>query len=165
MSCFVPVPKPSNPNELRITLDSRVINQAIERERHNMPTVENLMVELNNAKIMSKLDLKSGYHQIGIHPHSRFITVFMTPRELMRYKRLVMGICCASEMFQRGIEQPLNGLKCCKIIKKKGKLFTFGHKNFPKWRRGTLKLKKKLWRSYWLAKGLDCTWLGASLLF
>lgn len=113
VSCFVPVPKPSNPNELRITPDSRIINQAIERERYNMPTVEDLMVELNNAVVMSKLDLKGGYHQMNIHPDSRFIRVFRTPRGLMRYKRLVMGIRCASEMFQRGIEQALDGLKGC----------------------------------------------------
>ena len=110
VSCFVAVPKPSNPDELRITLDSKVINNAILRERHNMPNLEELMVKLNGAKYLSKLDLKGGYHQIMIDKNSRFITVFRTPKGLMRYKRLVMGISCASEMFQFAIENALDGL-------------------------------------------------------
>ena len=111
VSCFVAVPKPSNVNEVRITLDAKLINRAIERERHNMPTVDELKAELNGAKFLSKLDFNGGYHQIEIEEESRYITVFRTPKGLMRYKRLVMGISCASEMFQRAIEHSLNGIQ------------------------------------------------------
>ncbi len=39
-------------------------NQAIKRERHPMPTVEDLVHKLNGATVFSKLDLRSGYHQL-----------------------------------------------------------------------------------------------------
>ncbi len=110
VSCFVAVPKPNNVQEMRITLDAKMINRAIERERHNMPTLDELKAELNGAKFLSKLDFKGGYHQELIHEKSRYITVFRTPKGLMRYKRLVMGISCASERFQNAIEHALNGL-------------------------------------------------------
>jgi hypothetical protein len=41
---------------------------------------------------------------------SRHTTTFRTPFGLKGYKRLAMGICCASEMFQRVIENALSGL-------------------------------------------------------
>jgi hypothetical protein len=74
VSCFVAVPKPSNPEEMRITLDAKTINKVIERERHNMPTVDKLKAKINDAKLLSKIDLKGGYHQILIHENSRYIT-------------------------------------------------------------------------------------------
>ena len=42
---------------------------------------------------------------------SRYITVFRTPKGLMRYKRLVQGISCASEMIQNVVENILSGLE------------------------------------------------------
>ena len=42
----------------------RMANQAIKRERHPMPTVEDLIHKLNGATVFSKLDLRSGYHQL-----------------------------------------------------------------------------------------------------
>ena len=110
VSCFVAVPKPSNPKEVRITLDAKIINKSIERERHNMPTLDELKAKLNGAKYISKIDFKGGYHQIEIDEESRYITVFRTPKGLMRYKRLVQGISCSSEMFQNAVEKILNGL-------------------------------------------------------
>jgi transposase InsO family protein len=110
VSEMVLVPKPNEPNELRVVSDSREANTAILRERHNTPTIDDLMVDLNQAKFISKLDLKGGYHQIEIDESSRYITTFRTPFGLKQYKRLTMGICCASEMFQHIVENVLSGL-------------------------------------------------------
>ena len=53
VSCFVAVPKPSNP-QVRITLDGKMVNRAIERERHNIPTLDELKAKFNGAKFISK---------------------------------------------------------------------------------------------------------------
>ena len=87
VSEMVIVPKPSNPSEIRITIDSKKANKAIMRERHNTPTIEDLAIELNGAKVLSKLDLRGGFHQLVLHPDSRDITTFRTPLGLKRYKR------------------------------------------------------------------------------
>ena len=110
VSEMVIVPKPNNPSEIRITIDSKKANKAIMRERHNTPTIEDLAIELNGAKVLSKLDLRGGFHQIVLHPDSRDVTTFRTPLGLKRYKRLSMGVCCASEMFQHELERGLAGL-------------------------------------------------------
>ena len=62
-----------------------------------MPTIEDLVAELNGATVFSKLDLLPGYHQLELEPESRNITTFSTHIGLRRYKRLVFGINAASE--------------------------------------------------------------------
>jgi hypothetical protein len=107
---MVIVPKPSQSKEIRITIDSKKANKAIKRTRHNTPSIECLADQLNGAAFMSKLDFRGGFHQLVLHKDSRSITTFPTPLGLMRYKRLSMGVCCASEIFQHEIEKALEGL-------------------------------------------------------
>jgi len=81
-----------------------------------MPTIHDLIADLNGATVSSKLDLSSGYHQLELHPDSRHITTFSTHVGLRRYKRLMFGINAASEIFQNAIEQILTGLPGCRNI-------------------------------------------------
>jgi len=41
---------------IHICVDMRAANQAIERERHPVPTVEDLIVDLNGATVFSKIE-------------------------------------------------------------------------------------------------------------
>ena len=75
-----------------------------------MPTMDDIINDLNGAKVFSKLDLNHGYHQLEIHPDSRHITTFSTHVGLRRYKRLSFGINAASEIFQNAIQQVLSGI-------------------------------------------------------
>ena len=68
-----------------------------------MPTIEELTSDLNGAKVFSKIDLTSGYHQLELTPESRSITTFSTHVGLFRYKRLNFGISFASEIFQETV--------------------------------------------------------------
>ena len=110
VSAIVPVPK-ETPGEVRITSDGRVANRAIMRSRYICPTIDDLVVTLNNAKVISKLDLKSGYNQLVIEPSSRYITTFCTHVGLFQYKRLNLGINASSEIFQRVISQLICGIQ------------------------------------------------------
>lgn len=49
------------------------------------------------------------YLQIEITPESREITTFLTSKGLFRYTRLMFGITCAPELFQKNMEQILSG--------------------------------------------------------
>ena len=73
-------------------------NKAIQRERHSMPTLDELIHDLNGATMFSKLDLRAGYHQLELNAESRYITTFSTHVGLFRYKRLNFGINSASEI-------------------------------------------------------------------
>ena len=78
----------------------RMPNQAIQRERHPTPTVDDLVDALNGATVFSKLDLRSGYHQPVLAQESRYITTFVTHEGLRRYIQLNFGTNSASEIFQ-----------------------------------------------------------------
>ena len=75
---LIAVPKPNQHDKLRIVIDARAVNCAIERERHKAPTLDELVVDLNGAKFFSKIDLRDAYHQIEIDEKSKYITVFRT---------------------------------------------------------------------------------------
>uniref|UniRef100_A0A3Q3ECH9 ribonuclease H n=1 Tax=Labrus bergylta TaxID=56723 RepID=A0A3Q3ECH9_9LABR len=94
----------------------RQANTAIERERHITPTMDDVIHELNGATVFSKLDLRAGYHQLELHPDSRYITTFTTHLGLRRYKRLSFGISSAAEVFQNTICQTLQGLSGVKNL-------------------------------------------------
>ena len=96
---------------IRICVDMRAANQAIERERHPVPTVEDLIVDMNGATVFSKIDLNQGYHQLELAEESRSITTFATHIGLFRYKRLSFGINSAAEIFQKSIEEVLQGIE------------------------------------------------------
>ena len=94
----------------------REVNRAVKREKHLMPTTDDLTADLNGATVFSKLDLSSGYHEFELSPENRNITTFSTHVGLRRYKRLLFGINAAAEIFQNAIEEILAGLPGCKNI-------------------------------------------------
>ena len=109
MSPLVAVPEPNG--DIRVCVDMRQANSAIVRERHPIPTVEETLQELHGATIFSKLDLRSGYHQIELHPESRPITTFATQNSLYQYTRLLFGVSSAPEIYQHVIQQVLQGCR------------------------------------------------------
>jgi hypothetical protein len=111
VSRIVAAPKPRSPNEIRVCVDMRDANKAIVRTRHVTPTLEELVADMSEAKVFSKLDLTSGYHQLVLKPESRYITTFSTHCGLYQYKRLSFGINSAAEIFQHAIQTVIADIK------------------------------------------------------
>ncbi len=101
---------PKKDGEVRLCVDMRQANSAINRVRHPIPTVDDVRLELNGAKWFSKLDLSQAYHQLELEENSRYITTFTTHEGLFRYKRLNYGTNAAAEIFQFTLQQQLRGL-------------------------------------------------------
>ena len=88
----------------------REANKAIERERHMLPTLDEVIHDLNGGTVFSKLDLNQGYHKLLLHLDSRHITKFSTHTGLFRYKRLSFGINTAAEKFQNVIASAISDI-------------------------------------------------------
>ena len=86
------------------------VNTAVLRERHVIPTIGEVIHDLNGASVFSKLDLNSGYHQLELSPQSKSITNFATHKGLYQYKRLVFGLSSAAEIFKHTIQKVINGI-------------------------------------------------------
>ena len=96
-------------NNIGICVDMRAANTAVKRVRHN--TVKDITLELNNAKVFSKLDLVQAYHQILLGQDCRHITTFSTHCGLYRYCRLNYGTNASAELFQHHLQTTLEGIK------------------------------------------------------
>lgn len=82
VSPMVPIMKTSG--EIRICVDMRRANQAVLRESHPLPLIEELLGSLGGAVKFSKLDIKEAYHQLELSEKSREITTFITKYGLFR---------------------------------------------------------------------------------
>ena len=109
ISPIVTVPKKSG--GVRICVDMREANKAIKREKHPMPTIDDLISDLNESKVFSKLDLSNAYHQLELDEESRYITTFTTHLGLFRYKRLIFGVNAAAEIFQKTIADLIHDIQ------------------------------------------------------
>ena len=99
VNSMVVVPKPNG--EVRICIDPRDLNKAINREHYKMPTLEEVTSQLSGAHYLTVLDATSGYWVIPLSEESSYITAFQTPYGQYRYLRMPFGICSAQEVFQK----------------------------------------------------------------
>ena len=83
-------PKPDG--SIRITLDARNVNKAIQFINLPITRHEDIKAKLNGCKVFSKMDFKSALWQIELESTSRYLTVFHANGKLYRYERLTMGI-------------------------------------------------------------------------
>lgn len=91
-------------NEVRIIVDLREANRAVIREVHPLPTLEQMTRKIGGNTIFTKLDIKQAFHQVELKEECRYITTFISPIGLMRYKRLMFGLSAAPELFQKVME-------------------------------------------------------------
>lgn len=61
ISPMVPVPKQ---DDIRICIDMRQANLAVERVNYPLPTIDDFLPHLGKAKLFSRLDIKQAFHQV-----------------------------------------------------------------------------------------------------
>ncbi|XP_055615655.1 uncharacterized protein K02A2.6-like [Toxorhynchites rutilus septentrionalis] len=96
-------------DEPRICLDLRRFNEAVLRDRHPMPLIEDLLARVGPNMLRSKLDVKDSFLQIELDEASRNVMVFLTGRGLYRFKRMPFGLVTAPEIFQKTMDEILCG--------------------------------------------------------
>ena len=86
-------------------LDPSDLNNAILREYHPIPVVEDIVPELNGSDLFTKLGLKDGYWHVKLTEESSFLTTFSTPYGKYRYCRLPFGLKVSQDVFQYKVDE------------------------------------------------------------
>ena len=107
--CAGMVVVPKSNGKVRICVDLTKLNESVCRERHILPSVEQTLAQIGEAKVFSKLDANSGFWQIDLAPESAPLTTFITPFGRYQFNRL--PFTSAPEHFQRRMNQILEGLE------------------------------------------------------
>lgn len=106
---IVPVLKKNG--DVRICGDFSVtVNPALIVDEHPLPTIEELFMSMSGGTIFSKIDLKQAYLQLPVAESDREILTLSTHKGLFRCNRLIYGVASAPAIWQRTIENILQGI-------------------------------------------------------
>ena len=107
---IVPILKPDKVN-VRICGDfKQTVNPLSKLDNYPIPKVEDLFSTLAGGKVFSKIDLSQAYQQLPLEEESKKYVVINTHKGLFRYTRLPFGISSAPGIFQRVMENILQGI-------------------------------------------------------
>ena len=84
----------------RLVIDYRALNKITRKFMWSMPKVEDIFSQLNGAKYFSTLDLRAGYHHIGLTTDSIPKTAFTSPFGKYEYIKVPFRLAQAPAYFQ-----------------------------------------------------------------
>jgi hypothetical protein len=83
----------------RLCVDYRTLNAGTIKNKYPLPRIDDLMDQLRQAKFFSKIDLRSGYHQMKIRPKDIHKTTFVTRYGQYEYTVVSFGLTNAPAYF------------------------------------------------------------------
>ena len=96
--------------KLRICLDPRDLNEALEREPYHTRSVDEITAKLQGMTVFTIVDFRKGYWMVVLHPDSRKLTCMALPFGRFQWTRLPMGTVVAQDIFQSKLDAIFIGM-------------------------------------------------------
>jgi hypothetical protein len=85
------------------------VNRVAKRDKFPLLRIEDIFASLEGGKVFSKLDLAHAYLQVPLEECLKTLVTINTPKGLFHYNRLPFGVSAVSSIFQRTMENLLQG--------------------------------------------------------
>ena len=97
--------------KLRICLDPRDLNEALERELYHTCSVVEITAKLQGMTVFTIVDFKKGYWMVVLHPDSRKLTCIALPFGRFQWTQLPVGTVVAQDIFQSKLDSTFIGME------------------------------------------------------
>ena len=105
------VPKPRQPDKLRMCVDFRRLNKVSKRDYHALPHIRDLLNDMSGSKYFTALDLTWGFWALPIVANDQHKTAFTGPDgEVYVWTKAPMGLSNSPAAFQRLMAHVLQGI-------------------------------------------------------
>ena len=84
---------------LRLCIDYRQLNRVIIKNRYPLPRIDDLFYQLRGARVYSKIDLRTGYHQLRVREADIPKTMFRTQYGHFQFTVMPFGLTNAATEF------------------------------------------------------------------
>ena len=105
INSIVPVMKEDG--SLRLCLNPKDLNKAIERNQWYARTLDDILPELAQSKYFTVKDATSGFWHVPLDLRSSLLTTFNTPWGKYRWLRMPFGLKVSGDFFQERLDKVL----------------------------------------------------------
>ncbi|ANV20896.1 ORF3 protein [Dioscorea bacilliform RT virus 2] len=95
----------------RLVFNYKRLNDNTEKDQYSLPGINTILKKIGHSKVYSKFDLKSGFHQVAMHPESIEWTAFLTTAGLFEWLVMPFGLKNAPAVFQRKMDNCFRGME------------------------------------------------------
>ncbi|GFW98267.1 retrovirus-related Pol polyprotein from transposon 297 [Trichonephila clavipes] len=98
---------PDSPESYQLATDYCNFNAITKYPRYPLPVIDDLIINIPHTRVMSTLDLKSGYFQLAISTKDIEKTAFIPRNGTCAFLRMLFGLSGVAPKFQKAIDKIL----------------------------------------------------------